>query len=224
MRDNILLTYILMDLLFVLSGGLLLIFGLTTQSMIQAAPQVDTIVRNLLLDQCPLTGAIVNAVFIFVGFVISLPAMVIPTTRGWLKFHGYFVVLCALFTMILGLTLWFTTLKTRNNLFNVWNREPASTQSLLQEALICCGYFNSTTPPFVVDSVCPTAAIAATQIGCVTPFSSFANSYLDLIFTAAFGVVGIDVALILAIAMLLKDRKEKERYRGIDEKNGTSGF
>jgi hypothetical protein len=35
--------------------------------------------------------------------------------------------------------------------------------------------------------------------------------------------VGIDVALVLAIAMLLKDRKEKERYRHIDMKTGAGG-
>jgi hypothetical protein len=32
------------------------------------------------------------------------------------------------------------------------------------------------------------------------------------------------VALILAVAMLLKDRNEKERYRHIDEKTGAGGF
>jgi hypothetical protein len=30
--------------------------------------------------------------------------------------------------------------------------------------------------------------------------------------------------LILCIAMLVKDRKEKARYRHIDEKSGTAGF
>jgi hypothetical protein len=35
---------------------------------------------------------------------------------------------------------------------------------------------------------------------------------------------GIDVVLILCTAMLVKDRKEKERYRHIDEKNGTGSF
>jgi hypothetical protein len=57
-------------------------------------------------------------------------------------------------------------------------------------------------------------------MGCVIPFSSFANSYLDLIFTAAFGIVGIDVVLLLCIVMVLKYRAELERYRHIDEKNG----
>ncbi|KAL3422311.1 tetraspanin [Phlyctema vagabunda] len=224
MRDNILLTYIAMDILFVVCGGLLLIFSLTTQAQITATPRLDNIARNLLLDVCPLKGAIGNAVIIFVGFIVSLPAMVIPTSRGWAKLHGYFVGVSAMYTLVLGLYLWFETLKTRTNLFAIWNAQPAASQSLLQEALVCCGYFNSTTPAFVVDSVCPTAALAATQIGCVTPFSSFANNFLDTIFTGAFGIVGVDVALIITIAILLKDRKEKERYRHIDEKNGISAF
>jgi hypothetical protein len=42
--------------------------------------------------------------------------------------------------------------------------------------------------------------------------------------TAYHNLSGIDVAVILAIAMLLKDRKEKERYRHIDRKNGAGGF
>lgn len=32
--------------------------------------------------------------------------------------------------------------------------------------------------------------MAANLGGCIGPFSSFANQYLDVIFTAAFGVVG----------------------------------
>jgi hypothetical protein len=35
---------------------------------------------------------------------------------------------------------------------------------------------------------------------------------------------GLDVALLLAIAMLSKDRAEKERYRHIDEKNGVGAI
>ena len=76
----------------------------------------------------------------------------------------------------------------------------------------------------MTDSTCPNALQAAAQVGCVTSFASFANNYLDLIFTGAFGIVGIDVALVLATAMLLKDRKEKERYRHIDEKSGAGSF
>jgi hypothetical protein len=68
--------------------------------------------------------------------------MVMPMTRGFLKFHGYLVVVSALFTMIIGLTIWFDTLKTRSNLSNIWNLQPASTQSLLQQKVASPHYNN----------------------------------------------------------------------------------
>ena len=87
----------------------------------------------------------------------------------------------------------------------------------------CCGYLNSTSPPFQTDTACPTALVAAQRSGCVSPFSSFANSYLDLIFTAVFGVVGVDMLLVLCAAMVLKVRKVRARYRLIDAKNNGFG-
>lgn len=135
--------------------------------------------------------------------------MVIPTTRGWLKLHGYMVVVCAVFTLVLGLDLWFDTLKTRSNLSDVWELQTSAVQSLLQQEvchviaihyhmatktdyckLNCCGYLNSTSPPFVADNTCSSVLVAAQLGGCVGPLSTFANNYLDLIFTAAFGIVG----------------------------------
>lgn len=59
--------------------------------------------------------------------------------------------------------------------------------------------------------------------GCATPLSRFSNTFVDNIFTALFGVVGIDAVLVVAAACLLKDRKEMERYRHIDEKSGARG-
>jgi len=56
--------------------------------------------------------------------------------------------------------------------------------------------------------------------GCISPFSTFANVYLDVIFTALFGIVGVDTLLLLCVACVLKSRKEMERYRHIDEKMG----
>ncbi|TVY49689.1 hypothetical protein LOCC1_G000241 [Lachnellula occidentalis] len=229
-RDNILLSYILVDILFVLSGGLLIGFALITETEAKSVPTISTVARDLLFVRCPLNAAVGNAVMVFVTFLISVPAMVMPTTRGWLKFHGYMTVVCALFTMIIGLDIWFDTLKTRKNLALVWKQQPATSQSLLQQEvcyftmLNCCGYLNSTSPPFVVDTTCPNALVAAARVGCVGPFSVFANGFLDLVFTGAFGIVGIDVALVLSTAMLLKNRKEKERYRHIDEKNGTGAL
>lgn len=83
------------------------------------------------------------------------------------------------------------------------------------------------------------------MLGCSPALTSFSNIFIDDIFTAVFGMVGmwfyhrletsvksssantfqgIDVVLIMAIACLLKDRKERERYRHIDEKSGYRGI
>jgi hypothetical protein len=75
-----------------------------------------------------------------------------------------------------------------------------------------------------VDNTCINSLVAAQKGGCIAKFSSFANSYLDLIFTAAFGIVGVDVILVMCVAMVLKYRQEQERYRHIDQKNNAGGF
>ncbi|EHK97675.1 hypothetical protein M7I_6560 [Glarea lozoyensis 74030] len=186
-RDNILLTYVVVDVLFVVTGALLIIFSINTQIEIAKPFTKDNVVKDLLLGMCPLN-------------------------------------VCAIFTLVLGLDIWFETLKTRSNLAVIWSAQPADTQSLIQQVLGCCGYMNSTSPPFVKDATCPNALVAAAQLGCVTPFSGEANNFLDLVFTGAFGIVGIDAVLVILTAIVLKDRKEKERYRFIDEKNGAGAF
>ena len=70
---------------------------------------------------------------VFVTFLLTVPAIVMPMTRGWLKLSGYMMVVCAFFTMVIGLDIWFETLKTRENLFVIWKKQPSTTQSLLQQ-------------------------------------------------------------------------------------------
>lgn len=61
--------------------------------------------------------------------------------------------------------------------------------------------------------------------GCAAPISSFANILIDDIFTALFGMAAFDAVLLLATACLLKDRKERARFRYIDAKaEGKSTF
>jgi hypothetical protein len=78
-------------------------------------------------------AGVVNAIFIFVTFLLSLPAMFLPTNRGWLRTQGWLVVVCATFTLGLGLAIWVETLETRRNLSNLWGRETPLIQSLLQQ-------------------------------------------------------------------------------------------
>jgi hypothetical protein len=43
---------------------------------------------------------------------------------------------------------------------------------------------------YVTDTTCTSVFVAAEKASCVGPFSTFANNYLDILFTAAFGIVG----------------------------------
>ncbi|KAJ0161400.1 hypothetical protein CTA2_6292 [Colletotrichum tanaceti] len=224
MANKILITFVAADIIFVATGALLLGYSLINQNLVKEAPTegVQAAMR-LLTAQFPLTAGIVNAVLVLVTFLTTIPGMITPT-RGWLKISGYMTTFCGLFSLVLGVYLWILTLTTKNDFGKTWSVQDPSVQELMQTAFKCCGYFNSTSPAFVTDAQCPSPAAAALQRGCATPITSFANVFVDNIFTAVFGMVGIDALLLVCTAMLLKDRKERERYRHIDEKAGYRGF
>ncbi|KAN0076175.1 hypothetical protein V8E54_006317 [Elaphomyces granulatus] len=217
--NKILIIYLAADLLFVLGGALLFGTALIFEAKIQTAPSLDSAPTILLFKQIPLQAAAVNAVFVFATFAISLPGVLMPDNRFWLKLQGWLIIVCAGFTLVLGLIIWYDTLQTRAELNVVWGQESTAMQSLLQQAFNCCGYLNSTSPSFVQDSTCISPLIAAGMPGCVGAFSNFSNSTLNLVFTAGFGIVALDVILLICVAVLLKDRKEKHRYRLIDAKS-----
>ncbi|KAF2762395.1 hypothetical protein EJ05DRAFT_134 [Pseudovirgaria hyperparasitica] len=224
MPSKLMLTYFGVDLLFVGTGALILGFSLNSESDRRDEPAVDNVAHKILLDQCPLTAGIVNAILIIFTFLVTLPAFFVPTNRFWLKLHGWLVVICAIFTLGLGLAIWFETLRTRSKLSTIWSNQAPLVQSLLQERFDCCGYTNSTVPPFLQDNTCQNSLVAAQKGGCVSPFSANANGFLDIIFTALFGMVGLDVLLILCVAMVNRWRIEQQRYKHIDEKNRDGGM
>jgi hypothetical protein len=55
-RDNILLTYVVVDVLFVATGALLITFAITTQNEIAKPFTKNNVVNDLLLGMCPLNG------------------------------------------------------------------------------------------------------------------------------------------------------------------------
>jgi hypothetical protein len=69
----------------------------------------------------------------FFVFLISLPALAMPMNRGWLKLQGWLVVSSAIFTLILGLLIWFKTLQVRKNLSVVWGMQSSNVQDLMQQ-------------------------------------------------------------------------------------------
>ncbi|KAL8826093.1 MAG: hypothetical protein Q9191_004010 [Dirinaria sp. TL-2023a] len=220
MVNKILLSVLFLDFLFVATGGLLIGTVFLTKGSMAKQPTTTNVAANMLLMQTPLTGVIVNAALIFLTFLISLPGVTLATNRLWLRITGLMIVICAHVTLLIGIIIWFSTLQTRANLGHTFAKQTPLAQSLIQQKFHCCGYLNN---QFTQDNVCTSAFVAAQKANCVGPLSNFANSFLDLIFTAMFGIVGLDMAFLLTVMVVLKDRAEKERYRHIDEKNGIYG-
>ncbi|KAM4065108.1 tetraspanin [Hirsutella rhossiliensis] len=224
MPNKVFLAALAADVVFLITGCLELGFSLVVRSQLFNNPQDgQEAVRNLLYQSFPLIAGIVNASFILAASVFTLIGLMSPM-RGFLKAGGYTVAFCGLFTLCVGVFLWVSTLKIKETFFPVYVAQDPTVQQLIQTSFTCCGYFNHTTPAFVTDAICPSPAAAALLRGCGTAISNFSNIFIDNIFTAVFGMVGMDAILILAIACLLKDRKERERYRHIDEKTGFRHF
>ncbi|KXJ93980.1 tetraspanin [Microdochium bolleyi] len=221
MVNKILAAFVFADFMFAVGGALMLGFSVIVQQTVsQQATDGMEVAKNLLYRDFPFNVGIANAVLTFIIFAFTLPGLA-TGSRGWLKVAGYLVVVNALFTMGIGINLWTTTLKMRERFSGIWVAQPAEVQSLLQTAFSCCGFTNSTSPAFVTNPTCPSPASSALMRGCAAPLSAFGNNKIDVVFTAVFGMVGLDALLIMALACLLKDRKERERYRHIDEKSGA---
>lgn len=82
----------------------------------------------------PRAAGIVNAVFIFVTFLSTVPAIITPS-RAWLKISGYLVTVCAAFSLILGLYLWILTLTVKKDFAPIWIAQTPEIQSLMQTAV-----------------------------------------------------------------------------------------
>jgi len=224
MPSGVTTSFLVMEALFLGTGIMITVATVLWMNEMKVAPTLDSVTRLVLISHFPMQALLANGIFIFITVLFAIPSMIIPTSRSWLKLHGWLVVVCAIFTLILGLNEWLQTLTIRANLASYWGEQPNDVQSLIQQKFNCCGYTNSTSPPFITDSVCISEVEAAKKAGCVGPFAKYAEHFLNLVFTAAFGVVGLDMVLLLCVAMLIKRRKEILRYRRIDEKRGMGSI
>jgi len=224
MVNAVLTAYIVSDVLLLASGALLVGAGAVWQGDVSAIPTSKTVGRLLLLENCPLAAVIANGVLVIIAFLTSLPAFALPTSRSWLKLHCWLVVVCMIFTLCLGLNEWMQTLTTRANLEKMWGGLGNEVQSMLQQKFECCGYQSWTSPRYIPDIICTNDIVASTKEGCVTPFASYAERWLNYLFTSAFGIVGLDVAVLICTTMLINYRKEQLRYRLIDQKWGVGNI
>ncbi|KAL7792632.1 hypothetical protein V8C37DRAFT_380118 [Trichoderma ceciliae] len=224
MPDKLLVTTLVADMLFLASGAIELGFCIAAMNLKDRAPiDGQDATRHLIYQRFPLTVGVVNAVLVLVTFVLTIPALAL-VKRNLLKICGYTITLCGVFTLAVGLYLWIMTLRLKETFEPIYADQDSTIQSLVQTSFQCCGYLNSTTPAFITDTACPSPAAAALLRGCSMNMANFANAFINDLFTAVFGMVGIDALLVLAIACLLKERKEIGRYYIIDQKRNYGGL
>lgn len=222
MACKTLIVYVVLDLLFLLCAGLHLFIPLFTRASLNKQLQVSNVANNLLLDECPLTASMINAGIMTFAFLISVPAIFRRQNKSLLQMQAWLIVGCALFTLGIGLKIWFSTLETRINLEPVWERQSTYVQSMLQFKFKCCGYTDG--GAFIQDGTCSDAADAVRHGGCTGPFGAFANKFLDVVFTTFFGFVVVDALVLLSVLCVLKERREEIRYVLIDEKSKFGGI
>jgi DMSO/TMAO reductase YedYZ heme-binding membrane subunit len=132
MANKIQLVYMVSDGLFLLMGVFILAFSVIVGNIRDEEPSNGRqAARNLLYQGFPLQAGIVNAVFIFATFLVTLPGLA-TSSRKWIKLAGYLAVVCAIFTMILGLYLWILTLKTRGDFAVLFSAQTDVVKSLMQ--------------------------------------------------------------------------------------------
>ncbi|KAI1815383.1 tetraspanin [Poronia punctata] len=226
MVNKTLAAYIGLDFLFLATGAIILGFSIVVRNSCfddELSGENDDgveVARDLLYREFPFSAGIGNGIFTFLAFVTTLPGLMIITTnkprRGWLKFAGFLISVNAVYTLILGLQLWMFTLRIGETFEGIWRGVGDGLQVRMQDGFKCCGYNEIAFQ--LSPTTCPSPAAASSMPSCAGPISRFANTSINSVFTAMFGIVGVDALLILATACLLKERKEMERFRVIDEK------
>jgi hypothetical protein len=61
MRDKVLLSLVIFDVLFLVAGGLMIAGALKAKNDYQQPSTLSTVASNLLLMRCPLTGELAHA-------------------------------------------------------------------------------------------------------------------------------------------------------------------
>jgi hypothetical protein len=73
---------------------------------------------------------------------MTLPGLA-TSSRRWLKIAGYMAVVCAVFTMILGLYLWIFTLKTKEDFAPLFSAQSDNVKSLMQTSVSISFFFRA---------------------------------------------------------------------------------
>lgn len=167
------------NLLYGASGVVILVASLIFSNKINQniVNSKSVAATALALKPVDLRFGIATSILIFVPILFAIPGT-ITNSRKLLRTSSIFNVVSVLATLTLGLSVWFVTLIERSEFLVFWQRQSLLSTAAIQDRFNCCGYFNSTSPSFVVSTACPTSVLAAVKQGCYLPFTNFADDLL----------------------------------------------
>lgn len=161
--NKVLSGYIIADLLFLLGGIILLLGSRLGEASLHHERNVENVMRSLLIPRCPIIrsssallptylkllgfanqahnnlhvhryiASLANAICVFAAFLCSIPVIVFPQNGRWLRLHGWLLVFSGIFTLSLGLSVWYEALRTRSTLQPMWSKETGDIRGLLQK-------------------------------------------------------------------------------------------
>jgi hypothetical protein len=214
-------TWIFLDFCLLLAGVLSLVFSIVWQSQ-------DT-VRNIIINKMDLTAGLILGIMLIGSFLLSIPCIiqrnhiVLP-----LQLFKWLLFLDGVAIFAVGTSIWFFTLTFRNGYHEALEQAGNGTILQIQNALQCCGYFNSSDlvviGGFCANEAFVTGTINSTQNFCVTALTNDADFTLNNIFSSVYGFMAIVIGLGMATWCVINKRLEEERFKRIDAKRGGRGF
>jgi len=182
------------------------------------------LVRNFIVSELDLYAGLVLGAAFLLTWIISVGGILQRdhVTVG-LVITNWALIFDAIAIVVVGCIMWFYTLTPTANYLKVWQAASPATRQALQDTLSCCGYRQSTELG-VNAGFCADTVFAVTQSGCASKILPLADSTLNHVFTSIFGFMVIVLGFFLATVCLVYRRKQRERFRRIDEKRGGQGF
>jgi len=201
----------------------LLVAGIVTLvlSLVWRQPNL---LLNLTFNSYELTAGTVLGITFLTTFVSSLILIALRGRRP-LVILNWLLLVNGIAILVFATYIWFSTLHERNNYHQVFGMQNNATKIAVQDAFMCCGYFDATDEVAFGGTFCPNATVAmAVNSFCVTPITKFADTRLNDVFSTMYGFTAIVIGLFLANMCVIKRRQEEERFEKIDAKRGGHGF
>jgi hypothetical protein len=210
-------SFVVLELLYVLTGAVLIVFGVLWLQTSGVKLQSFVVTRGLLV------GGLIVGGLVGINSLIAIPPFLSPLRRkSWLQTHAVLIIITAIALLTLGARIWFTTLEERKMLGEKWFALNDNGRAIFQDQLQCCGWTN-VTEAAAKSNFCTQETLSNPDTPpCINKLPIVSDRLLRRLFTTLFGFIGVDIFIFFATIIFIQAINVEQRYEKIDEKNGAS--